>query len=221
MGRLVISGAEIERASAFQRIERHHHEGAYVALILRGGYVEAGDRGRIRTVAGDVAFHSAFEGHFDCIADSGADILNLSLSDVPAYALGRCADPDEIARAAEKDPAQAVELLLATTIPTPSLSLDWPDLLAADLRRHVGLRLDRWAADHRLSESRVSRGFTSAYGVSPKRFRLELRASEAARAIRSGVQLSEAAFATGFADQPHMTRTVSTVFGRSPGKLRN
>lgn len=221
MGRLVASGAEIERASAFQRIERHHHEGAYAALVLRGGYVEAGDRGRLRTAAGEVVFHSAFEGHFDCIADSGAEILNLSLSDVPSYALGRCADPDEVARAAEKDPAQAAQLLLAGTIPASSLILDWPDLLASDLQRHVGLRLDRWAADHRLSVSTVSRGFARAYGVSPKRFRLELRASEAARAIRSGARLGETAFATGFADQPHMTRTVSALFGRSPVKLRS
>jgi AraC-like DNA-binding protein len=220
MARLVAAGAEIERAAAGQRIARHHHEGAYVALILKGGYLEAGDQGRIQTRPGEVVFHAAFEGHCNCIASSGADILNLPLSRPPEFSLGICSDPDAVARLAEHDSTAALEWLLATTVSSVAPRIDWPDRLASDLRSNRVDRLDRWASDHFLSPSEVSRGFRAAYGVSPKRFRLELRAARAARKIRDGDRLIDAAFAAGFADQPHMTRTINTMFGRSPGQIQ-
>lgn len=221
MARLIALGAELEQAAAGQRIVRHHHEGAYAALVLRGGYVEAGDRGRVRTRPGEVVFHAAFEGHCNRIAGSGAEILNLALSDVPEFPLGVCGDPDAIVSLAAHDPRAAVALLLSTTIPSDSPTIDWPDQLASDLRSNRVARFGCWAADHSLSPSEVSRGFHAAYGVSPKRFRLELRAATAARRITAGSRLSEAAFAAGFADQPHMTRTIASTFGRSPTQLQS
>ena len=221
MARLVAAGAEIERAVAGQRIARHHHEGAYAALVLRGGYLEAGDRGRLRTRPGEVVFHAAFEGHCNCIAGSGADILNLPLAADPEFSLGICSDPDAVARLVERDPRAAVAWLLSLTVSSAAPTIDWPDQLAADLRANRAGRLDCWAADHALSPSEVSRGFRAAYGVSPKRFRLELRAAKAARTIADGARLSDAAFAAGFADQPHMTRTIGTMFGRSPRQLQS
>lgn len=220
MARLVVAGAELERASGGQRIARHHHESAYAALVLRGGYVEAGDRGRVRAVSGDVLFHAAFEGHFDSIGNTGAEILNLPLLDVPDHAAGRCSDPDAVARLALEDPSAAARLLIETTAPLPEPSYDWPDILASRLRASPRVRLDEWAAEHGLTPSTVSRGFAAAYGVTPKRYRLEQRAAAAARSIRAGGRFTEAAFAAGFADQPHMTRTVSALFGRSPRQLQ-
>lgn len=220
MSRLVASGAEVERASGSQRIERHHHEAPYAALILRGGYVEAGDRGRVRAEAGDALFHGAFEGHFDSIESSGAEILNLPLASEPRFALGKCGDADAVVRLAVQDPASAADLLLSSTIPAQSETFDWPDLLATALCRDPHIRLDAWASELGLSASALSRGFAQAYGVTPKRFRLELKAAAAARAIRRGAALCDTAYATGFADQPHMTRAVASVFGRSPAKLR-
>ena len=220
MARLIAAGGEVERATAGQQIARHHHEGAYAALILSGGYLEAGDKGRIRTGPGAVVFHAAFEGHCNRIAGSGADILNLTLSDTPQFSLGVCSDPDTVARLAERDTSEAVEWLLSTTVATIAPAIDWPDQLAADIRSDAVGRLDWWAADHGLSASEVSRGFSAAYGVSPKRFRLELRAARAARVIKNGSRLSDAAFAAGFADQPHMTRTIGAMFGRSPRQIQ-
>lgn len=221
MAQLVACGAEAERAWGGQRIDRHHHEAPYAALVLRGGYVEAGDRGRVRAEAGDVLLHFAFEGHFDMIGTTGAEILNLPLPSVPDYSFGRCADPDAIARIAERDPASAARYLVSLTTSMPIAMSDWPDMLAARLATGHPVRLDAWAADHGLTPSALSRGFRLAYGVSPKRFRLEQRAAGAARAIRQGAKLSDTAFATGFADQPHMTRTVSALFGRPPAQLQS
>lgn len=217
---VVAPGTELERVGGGLRIGRHHHEGAYAALVLRGGYVEAGDCGRIRAEAGMVLIHRAFEGHFNVIDGTGADILNLPVHQLPGIVLGRCADPDSIVRLAEHDRAGAADFLVGSIQPVAIEPIDWPDLLAERLRQSAFVRLDEWAGAHRLTASGLSRGFALAYGVTPKRYRLEQRAAKAARAISSGAALSDTAFASGFSDQPHMTRAVRTIFGRSPGQLR-
>ncbi|RPH68176.1 MAG: hypothetical protein EHM78_19775 [Myxococcaceae bacterium] len=51
--------------SGGSRLSRHRHRGAYAAVVVAGGFVEAGDRGRHRLVAGMVAFHAEFEAHRD------------------------------------------------------------------------------------------------------------------------------------------------------------
>jgi len=58
---------------------RHVHEKAYAALVLSGGYEEAGDHGRFRVKAGDVIFHEPFEAHLDRFSETGAAVLNLRL----------------------------------------------------------------------------------------------------------------------------------------------
>lgn len=221
MPRLVAPGAELERARGGEHIRRHHHEAPYAALILRGGYIEAGDHGRVEVTAGDVLFHDAFEGHCDCIGRTGADILNLPMVVASSYPLGRCIDPDAVARVAADDPGAASRLLIGLTTAAGIGFLDWPDLLAEMLRRDPQVRIDHWAASNGLRPTTVSRGFRAAYGTSAKRYRLELRAAAAARAIRRGAALSDAAFGAGFADQPHMTRAVGSTFGRSPATLRH
>ena len=79
---------------------------------FRGGYVEAGDRGRFRAEAGDVLFHDRFEAHQDQFHPGGADIFNLPMAAGPARAAGRLADPDLLVRIAERDPAAAAAMLL-------------------------------------------------------------------------------------------------------------
>ena len=220
MARLVAPGAEIERAPAGAKIGRHHHLSSYAALVLRGGYVEAGDRGRIAARPGDVLFHHAFEGHADQFDRSGAEILNLPVPTAPPVERARVADPDSIVRFAERDGAAAAELLLEQAQPlTPTIG-DWPDLLALALRR-APVRLDSWAAAHGLTPSSVSRGFRLAYGTSPKRYRIEQCAAAAARAIAAGSRLVDACLAAGFADQPHMTRTLRLLYGVTPRRLRD
>jgi hypothetical protein len=46
-------------------LPRHRHESGYLALVLSGGYEEAGDRGRFHVHAGNVVLHGAFEAHMD------------------------------------------------------------------------------------------------------------------------------------------------------------
>jgi AraC-like DNA-binding protein len=220
MSKLVSSGTEIEHAVGASRMSRHHHTNAYAALVLRGGYLEAGDCGRFHATAGDVLFHAPFAGHSDWFAAKGADILNLSLGCAGSRAFGRCADPDAVSRLAERDRFAAAELLVQTTVPCTASPLDWPDMLAEAIRSDSSLSLGGWARLHGIASATVSRGFRRAYGVSPKRYRVEQRAATAARAICAGMTLSAAAFASGFADQPHMSRAIADLFDQSPARLR-
>lgn len=208
----------ISRHGATERLGRHRHRHAYAAVVLTGGYVEAGDLGRHHVRAGDVLIHGPFEAHQDRFEIGGASVLNLPLQGIVHSLAGQVADPDAVARLAERDPLAAAEWLLAAIEPSTNPCDDWPDRLAALLR--IGpVCLSDWAEEHGVAPSSVSRGFKLAYGTSPQRYGLEQRAAKAARDIAAGAGLAEAGFAAGFADQPHMTRTLRALYALTPGQL--
>lgn len=210
------------RHSAFDRLPRHRHGEAYVALVLSGSYVEAGDRGRLRTEAGQAIFHERFEAHRNEFFGNGAQVLNLPL---PAggngHVQGQVADADAIARLAERDVYQAAELLQATFRPCSARLDDWPDSLASALAQDPALRLAAWADSQGIAPASISRGFRRAYGTTPKRYRLELRAVQALRLLPVWKNsMAMLAAETGFADQAHMTRAIVAVCGVSPKRMQ-
>lgn len=202
-------------------LPRHRHDQPYAAVVLAGGYEEAGDHGRRRVEAGDVLVHGAFEAHLNRVG-RGGEVLNLPLPWVRLAPFGRIADPDLLARLAHRDPAEAA-LMLAEAFRRAPLAppADWMDLLAADLAEAAPPPLAEWGERHGLAPAQVSRGFRMAYGVSPQRFRWEARARAAVRALcASRTPLAELALDLGFSDQAHMTRVVAAFTGRTPGAWR-
>jgi AraC-like DNA-binding protein len=197
---------------------RHRHFEGYTALVLSGGYVEAGDCGRVHARPGDVILHQAFEGHHDRFSPTGAEVLNLHLPAAWPSFLCHCSDPDLVARLAERDLRAAAQALIESSSAADHRLSDWPDLLAADLNAGDVMLTD-WAARHGLTPSSVSRGFRLAYGVTPQRFRLELKAAAAARRIVGGSDIVDASFQSGFADQPHLSRTIRALYGLTPRQL--
>jgi AraC-like DNA-binding protein len=205
-----------------ETLHRHLHERPYAAIVLSGGYVEAGDTGRHCVTAGDVIVHRAFERHLDRFDPRGAEVLVLPLSARWCRSVrGHIADPDAIARLAERDPIAAEQLLDREMTGQPAKSDDWPDLLAADLLDAPDLSLARWAARHGLHAASLSRGFRQQFEITPAQFRLIARTHRAIdRLLESNVALSTVAAAEGFADQAHMTRSIMRQTGRSPRALR-
>jgi AraC-like DNA-binding protein len=63
----------------------------------------------------------------------------------------------------------------------------------------------------------LARHFRSLLGTSPYRYLTMRRLDHAKSAMRDGASLAEAAIASGFADQSHMTRKFKQAFGMPPG----
>lgn len=207
---------------AFERMPRHRHGEGYVALVLTGGYVEAGDRGRLRVEPGQAVVHGAYESHGNAFGGAGARVLNL-----PAFGaavgepLGHVDDADAIVRLAERDVGAAAALLGRTFRPSAVRLNDWPDLLATALAADPNLGLTDWAEAMGLAPQSLSRGFRQAYGVSPKRYRLELRALQALRRLPAWQgSMATLAAEMGFADQAHMTHAIVALTGQPPKRLR-
>ena len=200
------------------------NEEAYAAVVLAGGYEEAGDHGRFQVAAGDVLLHDRFEAHLDRFSASGAVVLNLRLPAGSSFTagVGKIPDPDSILRAAERSQTRALDLLFSAIQPKPAMYADWPDELAATLMEDPYLRLGRWAEAKGLNPWTVSRSFTQVFGVSPEVFRARARARQAWRLIQtSNWPLAQIAYDLGFADQSHMTRSVKQLTGRSPKVWRS
>jgi len=211
-----------ERLAALGHVPRHRHRHAYAAVVLAGGYEEAGDGGRWRVSAGDVLVHAAMEAHQDHIGARGCILVNVPLpAEPPEGGLFRLDDPDALVRLAERDGRAALARLLSGMRRGVAPLDDWPDLLARRLRGEDEISIGRWAAEMGLAPESVSRGFRRAYGVSPRRYRLEARARRALKLIVDpGLGLAAIAQDCGFADQPHLTRTLSSMTGRTPGQWR-
>jgi AraC-like DNA-binding protein len=202
---------------------RHSHDEAYAALVLSGGYEEAGDQGRLRVEAGDVVLHDCFEAHLDRFSQSGAVVLNLRLPARSWFAPGiaRVEDMDVLVRAAEASEAGAADLLLSTVQARTSPCADWPVELASALIQCPSLRLSLWAHGKGLAPWTVSRGFARVFGVSPEAFRARTRARHAWKAIRMTAEpLARIAAQLGFAAQSHMTRSVKQMTGAAPPAWR-
>jgi AraC-like DNA-binding protein len=217
----VPTGRERLDSNAF--IPKHRHDKPYAAIVLSGGYEECGSRGRFRVGCGDVLLHGPFDSHLDRVTASGAEILNLRLERLATVrmSLGHIGDADAIMRAAETDQSSAEVLLFEKMTEVKPDSKDWPDVLAEDLRQDPECRLDTWARRYQLAPETLSRGFRSAFGLTPSAFRAESRARCAfARIIGDDTPLSTIAAESGFADQSHMTRAIAALTGAPPNAWR-
>jgi AraC-like DNA-binding protein len=211
-----------------QRIQRsallrHLHRKPYAALVLSGSYEEAGDLGRVRVCAGDVVLHEAFEAHLDRFPRGGAAVLNLPLPASYRFEPGLASveDPDALVHSAERDVALAAAWLVGTARPRVPECLEWPDELAAELLRAPSLSLSTWCHAKGLRPWSLTRGFSQVFGVSPSAFRARSRTRRALRCLRQTDEpLSDVAARLGFADQSHLTRSVTAMTGLPPQAWR-
>ncbi|ARQ59239.1 UNVERIFIED_ORG: AraC-like DNA-binding protein [Rhizobium etli] len=143
------------------------------------------------------AIAARFESLFGAVTGGGADGLLLEelLLELVADVIREDGDREE------RPPVPAA-------IRTAQALIDDDPLAAvslADLARESGL-----------SRFQVLRGFAKATGLTPHAYLLQARIHRARRLIARGTPLAEAAFASGFADQSHMTRVFVRKYGLSP-----
>lgn len=204
-------------------LRRHIHQRAYAALVLSGGYEEAGDQGRLRPQQGEVIFHDRFEAHQNRIAMAGAVVLNLRMP--PGYSfdpgLGRVENADHIVHLAERDETEAaIALIRSAKMQAPRVE-DWTDELALTLLENPSTGLSQWSGTREIAPWKTARGFARVFGATPSAFRARARARLAWKAIcKSREPLADIAARLGFADQSHMTRSVKAATGLTPQAWR-
>lgn len=203
-----------------EKLSRHRHDCGFAAVVLRGSYTEAGDRGRVCVAPGDVVFHGAYESHLNDVAIQGADVLVVPWRGDIASTLGRVDDIDAVVRAAESG-MDTAEHLIARTVTWAQLApIDWPDRLAGAIRHDPSLHLETWAEREGLRPETISRGFRRAYGTTPVAYRARIRTLRALDALSSTRPLVRIAADCGFADQAHLTRSFSALTGTTPAAWR-
>ena len=206
-------------------MHRHYHVHPYAAVVVSGGYEEAGESGRRQVQAGDVLIHPPFSAHCDRVPRGTNRVLDIPLpfDGREWMPFGRVADPDALVRAAQQDPQSAVPLLIEQFEAAELALSDLPDQLASALDRTEPPAIAAWAAQHGVARETLSRSFQSLYQVSPNRYRIEARARRAWRTIIAAplTSLADIAVTCGYADQAHLTRDVAMLTGLTPGAWRN
>jgi len=96
-----------------------------------------------------------------------------------------------------------------------------PRVLAAARRLAgaPGTRVPALAEALGLGERQLRRRFTEGVGYGPKTFARIARFRAAVDLLHGGAAPAEAAYAAGYADQPHLTREVVALAGRTPAAL--
>ena len=212
----------IQRLQPSDGLPWHQHDEAYVAIVLQGGYSEAGDDGRRSVCAGDVVVHQPYCGHTNQFRQDGALVVNFALSHSQAAGLssGQCDDPEALCATLRAEPDARAALLEQAIVATCGVT-DLPDLLAAALRTRTQVRLDAWAAAHGVAERTLRRQFALAYGVSAAAYRARARARRAWDAIAASDQsLADISYSLGFADQAHLSRSIRKLSAMVPTAVR-
>ncbi|MCI8468516.1 MAG: AraC family transcriptional regulator [Eggerthellaceae bacterium] len=91
--------------------------------------------------------------------------------------------------------------------------------LRAQLARPV--RLDDLAAIAGMSRWQLVRAWRRRFGLTPMQHLASLRVERARALLAQGRSCAEAAHATGFSDQPHLTRAFRDRLGITPGAYRD
>lgn len=65
----------------------------------------------------------------------------------------------------------------------------------------------------------IQRRFLQATGMTQNHFRQIQRARQAAALIQKGIPATEVAFQMGYSDQPHMSRSLKHILGRTPTEI--
>jgi AraC-like DNA-binding protein len=82
-----------------------------------------------------------------------------------------------------------------------------------------GVRLSALAAMAHMSPFHLLRVFRRDTGMTPHAYQRQLRLRRAERMLRTGIPVSHVAFASGFSDQSHLTRTLKAVTGVTPARF--
>lgn len=242
-----MAGIEAVVADSAHAFGRHVHDEFGVGLVERGAQRSASGRGTVEALAGDLITVNPGEVHdgrpFDA---SGRRWRMLYLDPVLVLEAAGDVAPGRVfeftspvvrdRRRALRfaalfeavtgdDALRAESALLALVAPwLRAVRPERPASTAVGLARErlddepsVTPTLSELAAETGLSRYQFLRAFTRLTGLPPHAYLLQRRIQHARDLVRSGMALAEAAAASGFSDQSHMTRCFVRSLGLTPG----
>lgn len=245
--RCAIPRAVALRCASARRYPRHTHDQFGFGLIDAGAQRSLSGRGVVEAGLGDVITVNPGEVHDGAPIGAARRWRMLYLDpEIVADLLDRSTAPEFTAPVLAEPPvARLVDAVLrAATADSPD-PLAWEGPLLVLLRRLGAMRPARsgggapaavrralalmdddpaapqsladLAAVSGLSRFQILRAVARATGLTPHAYLMQRRVQRARRLIDGGMALAEAAAASGFADQSHMTRVFTRVFGLPPG----
>ncbi len=201
---------------------RHIHAEGQAEICLSGSLSESDFAGRLTMLPGEVLLHGRFDSHTARSGGNRLTMLTLPWKDDLLEGRFRIRDPEFLVRLAAKDVQEAVAYLSGALEPVRTTQRDWIDLFVADLQRNQSLHIGHWARRNGLRREAISRGFRQEFETSPKRFALELRIRNAWHEIAtSNRSLTQIAHDLGFADLPHLSRSVRVLTAQNPTYWRS
>jgi AraC family transcriptional regulator len=227
----------------------HHHDDAWLCVVVAGRYEER-IRGRISQHGpGDMLYCPAFEQHAQQFHNKGAAVLiapsalaighlgeNLRLADAPCSRSAAAADlglrmAAELQQYDDFSPLivqgmvmEAVGWFQRRDDRPAATSLPWLREAKAFIEHHCSdpVSIDDVARVAGRHPVHVSRAFRQAFGQSIGECIRGARTRHAARLLLASRQpIAEIAAECGFCDQAHLSRSFKKVFGTTPGLYRS
>ncbi len=242
-----VAGIDAVESATSHAFPRHTHDQFGIGVIDRGAQRSRSRRGLVEAGAGDVITVHPGEVHDGAPIGDGGRAWRILYMDAAVIAEAACEiSPTrtyEFASPVIRDRGMAgrVAALFAALADDEALHCEGQLLsvlagamgakpvehgIPAAIRRAQVLVDDDPAAPvtladlaraSGLSRFQVLRGFVRATGLTPHAYLMQRRIGLARRLIARGLPLAEAAAASGFADQSHMTRAFGRAYGLSPG----
>jgi AraC family transcriptional regulator len=234
-GELVAALRHYDSASAQ---DSHFHEAAQLSFLLVGSLHESHARRDYEAQGGWVGFKPAGCRHANRFGRDGALLLTIETRGShqvdPGWSPSEAqAQVPQLTRLALDGGGGAVSLdaihdLVAIAATQPCLISKFvpPELEAARERLHdepEGCRIDVVASDSGFERTFFAHLFRRHFGAPPSVYRARRMTAKATRALLSdpGATVADAAFAAGFADHSHYTKTLRRFTGLTPRKLRS
>jgi AraC-like DNA-binding protein len=208
------------RHAPLEQMDIHRHAEAYASLVLDGSYDEISSDGRFYCVPGVLTIHPQWHQHADIFGDSGATVLNLPAPGADCFCSFKVVDASSILQLAHQCPVEAACAVSEEAAAVEPLApADWLVKLTALLSSDGQTDISCLAARCGVSAEHAIRACKRWFGISPAALRREKRLQVAISLLKSGAAPAEVAFATGFSDQPHLTRLLKRATGLTPALM--
>ena len=218
----------------------HEHQTAYLSFLLAGGYQESYGNREMYCSGGTVMWHPPNDAHADCFAASGAHMLNLEVSDAWLEEASQELKPHADIRAFRHGLPFTLGLrlyrqLLADGSETADLAFElisfffngradcqpphWFTQVLELTREAYGgpLSLAEAAQQVGVHPVHLARSFRRFLGCTFGDHIAKLRIGRAFELLLgSGLSIADVAYASGFADHAHLSRSFKEASGLTP-----